>query len=96
MWRLQGLHPRSQLPEEQMTVIWTSDVVNRSLGANCFDQMNAICPNVIRTNISSPAFYGKLDGMGLLTPMEGLINAFESMLESNDTSGEIFEVNAVG
>ena len=54
--------------------------------------MNAVCPNVIRTNISSPAFYNKLDGMGLLTPMEGLIEAFESMLGSNDTSGEIFEV----
>ena len=54
--------------------------------------MNAVCPNVIRTNISAPAFYDKLDGLKLLTPMQGLIEAFESMLGSNDTSGEIFEV----
>jgi hypothetical protein len=54
--------------------------------------MNAVCPNVIRTNISAPVFYDKLDDMGLLTPMEGLIEAFESMLGSNGTSGEIFEV----
>jgi hypothetical protein len=54
--------------------------------------MNAVCPNVIRTNISSPAFYDKLDAMGLLTPMEGVVEAFESMLGSNNTSGEIFEV----
>jgi hypothetical protein len=54
--------------------------------------MNAVCPNVIRTNISSPAFYDKLDSMGLLTPMEGLIEAFESILGANNTSGEIFEV----
>lgn len=58
--------------------------------------MNAVCPNVIRTNISSPAFYDKLDGMGLLTPMQGLIEAFESMLGSNETSGEIFEVGPKG
>jgi len=58
--------------------------------------MNAVCPNVIRTNISAPTFYDKLDGMNLLTPMKGLIEAFESMLGSNDTSGEIFEVGPNG
>jgi hypothetical protein len=30
--------------------------------------------------------------MGLLTPMQGVVEAFESMLGSNDTSGELFEV----
>jgi hypothetical protein len=54
--------------------------------------MNAVCPNVIRTNISAPAFYDKLEGLGLLAPMQGVVDAFESMLGSNDTSGEIFEV----
>ena len=60
---------------------------------NILDQMNAVCPNVIRTNISAPAFYDKLDKLNLLTPMQGLIEAFESMLGSNDTSGEIFEAS---
>ena len=54
--------------------------------------MNAVCPNVIRTNISASAFYDKLEGLGLLAPMQGVVDAFESMLGSNDTSGEIFEV----
>jgi len=58
--------------------------------------MNAVCPNVIKTNISAPAFYDKLEGMGLLTPMQGLIEAFESILGSNETSGEIFEVGPNG
>jgi hypothetical protein len=54
--------------------------------------MNAVCPNVIRTHISPPAFYDKLEALGLLTPMQGVVDAFESMLGSNGTSGEIFEV----
>jgi len=58
--------------------------------------MNAVCPNVIKTNISAPAFYEKLDKLGLLTPMEGVIEAFESMLGTNDTSGELFEVGPNG
>ena len=58
--------------------------------------MNAVCPNVIRTNISPLAFYDKLEKMNLLTPMQGLIEAFESMLGANDTSGELFEVGPNG
>ncbi len=58
--------------------------------------MNAVCPNVIKTNISAPAFYDKLDKMNLLTPMQGLIEAFESMLGDNKTSGELFEVGPNG
>ncbi|KAK4996605.1 hypothetical protein LTR60_007816, partial [Cryomyces antarcticus] len=58
--------------------------------------MNAVSPNVIRTNISTGAFYDSLDEQGLLTPMDGLIKAFESMLGSSDVSGEIFEVPPKG
>jgi len=54
--------------------------------------MNAVSPNVIRTNISTGAFYDSLDAKKLLTPMKGLIDAFETMLGENDTSGEIFEI----
>lgn len=58
--------------------------------------MNAVCPSVIRTNISTSAFYDKLESKGLLTPMQGLIEAYESMLGDSDVSGEIFEVGPRG
>ena len=54
--------------------------------------MNAVCPNVIRTNISTGAFYDVLAKEGLLTPIEGVIETFEKLLGSNNTSGEIFEI----
>ena len=58
--------------------------------------MNAVCPNVIKTAISAPAFYEKLDARGLLTPMQGVLDAFDSMLGASDISGEIFEVGPNG
>ena len=54
--------------------------------------MNAICPNVIRTNISTGAFYDTLEKEGLLTPIEGVIETFEKLLGPDQTSGEIFEI----
>jgi len=54
--------------------------------------LNAICPNVIRTNISTGAFYDILEKDGLLTPIEGVIETFEGLLDSGTTSGEIFEI----
>jgi len=54
--------------------------------------LNAITPNVIRTNISTPAFYDKLEAEGLLTPIEGVVDAFESLLGDNPESGECFEI----
>ncbi|EXJ57091.1 hypothetical protein A1O7_07435 [Cladophialophora yegresii CBS 114405] len=53
--------------------------------------MNAICPNVIRTNISTGAFYDTLEKENLLTPIEGVIDTFEKLLDEQ-TSGEIFEI----
>ncbi|OAP63571.1 hypothetical protein AYL99_02798 [Fonsecaea erecta] len=53
---------------------------------------NAVCPNVIRTNISAATFYDQLDKEGLLSPIEGVIGVFESLLGSNATSGETFEI----
>lgn len=53
---------------------------------------NAVCPNVLRTNISTSEFYDQLDSQGLLVPLEGVVNTFEELLGSNDTSGACFEV----
>lgn len=57
--------------------------------------LNAVCPNVVRTHISTDAFYDKLEPLGLLTPLKGVIDAFESFLDS-DVSGECMEVGPKG
>lgn len=57
--------------------------------------INAVAPNVVRTGISSDAFYDKLEGEGLLTPMEGLMSAFDEMLQ-NDTSALVYECGPKG
>lgn len=57
--------------------------------------MNAVCPNVVRTHISSDVFYDKLEPMGILTPVSGVVDAFESFIDS-DISGECMEVGPNG
>lgn len=57
--------------------------------------VNALAPNVVQTSISSPLFYEKLAEQNLLTPMDGLIDAFETMLKSS-CSGEVFECGPAG
>lgn len=54
-----------------------------------------VAPNVVRTNISSGNFYDTLDEAGLLTPMQGVIDAFE-VFRTTEASGEIFEVGPNG
>lgn len=58
--------------------------------------LNAVSPNVVRTAISTGDFYDQLEKDGLLTPMEGVIEAFESFLGASDMSGEILEVGPNG
>ncbi|GAB7364442.1 hypothetical protein MBLNU230_g4983t1 [Neophaeotheca triangularis] len=57
--------------------------------------LNAICPNVVRTNISTGTFYDSLEAQKLLTPMKGVVDAFESLLDS-DVSGECLEAGPSG
>ncbi|EMC95279.1 hypothetical protein BAUCODRAFT_149282 [Baudoinia panamericana UAMH 10762] len=57
--------------------------------------LNAVCPNVVRTGISTSAFYDKLESQGLLTPMKPVIDAFEKFLDS-DISGECWEAGPKG
>jgi NAD(P)-dependent dehydrogenase (short-subunit alcohol dehydrogenase family) len=54
--------------------------------------INAICPNVVRTHISTPAFYQKLEDKDLLTPVERVIEAFEGLLGEDKRSGLCFEI----
>ncbi|CAO2651604.1 Nn.00g041740.m01.CDS01 [Neocucurbitaria sp. VM-36] len=57
--------------------------------------LNAVAPNVVRTSISSDTFYDAMERRGLLTPMEGLMDAFGDMLESEE-SGYIYECGPKG
>ena len=54
--------------------------------------LNAVCPNVIRTNISSQGFYDQLEEKGLLTPLEGVPETFERLLGESKDSGECYEI----
>ncbi|KIW19955.1 hypothetical protein PV08_00530 [Exophiala spinifera] len=54
--------------------------------------LNSVCPNVVRTNISTSEFYDALDKDGLLAPIEGVVDVFEKLLGQSPTSGECFEV----
>lgn len=72
--------------------------LTRSYGALLVSEgitVNAVAPNVVRTAISSGMFYDKLEEEGLLTPMEGLIEAFDEILADAD-SGEVFECGPRG
>jgi NAD(P)-dependent dehydrogenase (short-subunit alcohol dehydrogenase family) len=53
--------------------------------------MNAICPGVVKTNISTANFYSLMEERGLLVPMPDVVAAFEQCLDS-DISGETLEI----
>lgn len=57
--------------------------------------LSAVAPNVVRTSISSDVFYNQMEGRGLLTTMEGVLEAFTEILEG-DESGEIYECGPSG
>ena len=57
--------------------------------------LNAVCPNVVRTQISVSDFYDKVEAEKILTPMKGVVDAFESCLDSG-MSGECLEVGPNG
>lgn len=57
--------------------------------------VNAIAPNVVQTKISAPHFYDRLARKNLLTPMDGLMRAFQTILDT-ECSGEVFECGPAG
>lgn len=70
----------------------------RSYGAILAEErihLNALCPNKIRTGISTAAVYEKAEKAGVLVPMEKLLEAFEKLLSGGEyggLSGECIEV----
>lgn len=57
--------------------------------------LNAVCPHVLRTGISTATFYDDLESKGLLTPIDGVVESFEKFIDS-DMSGECMEIGPVG
>lgn len=58
--------------------------------------LNAICPNVVRTHISTDAFYDQLEPKGLLVPMEYLTKTYEGWLGDDKNSGQLVECGPKG
>ena len=54
--------------------------------------LNALCPNIVATNISTGDFYERAGAEGLLISVESLVQSFESLLGANATSGEAIEI----
>ncbi|KAI7335719.1 hypothetical protein KC315_g3060 [Hortaea werneckii] len=72
--------------------------LTRSYGAYLPEEqitLNAVCPNVVRTSISTEDFYDKLEANGLLTPMSSVVNAFEKILD-REFSGQCLEAGPSG
>ncbi|KAI7086235.1 hypothetical protein KC356_g5209 [Hortaea werneckii] len=72
--------------------------LTRSYGAYLPEEhitLNAVCPNVVRTSISTEDFYDKLEAKGLLTPMSSVVNAFEKILD-REFSGQCLEAGPNG
>lgn len=91
---------RPSLSETLALTCYTSGVVGfvRSYGKYLPEEritLNAVCPNVVRTSISSEVFYDKVDSRELLTPLKGVVDAFESLV-SSDASGECIEAGPEG
>lgn len=58
--------------------------------------INAVCPNVVRTNIFSGDFYDKMEAKGILTDMSGVLQAFQATMGDSKMSGECLEVGPGG
>jgi len=58
--------------------------------------INGICPNIVRTNISSSSFYDQMEAKKLLTPMETLLGQFEELMGVNKQTGSIIECGPGG
>ncbi|KNG86132.1 hypothetical protein ANOM_005463 [Aspergillus nomiae NRRL 13137] len=54
--------------------------------------MNAVCPNVVRTNMSTSEFYDSLESVGVMTPMAGILETFEKWMGAEKISGVCYEV----
>jgi hypothetical protein len=58
--------------------------------------LNAICPNVVQTGISTAAFYESMSSKNLLTPMETMMEQFQLLMGHDERNGLIVECGPDG
>jgi hypothetical protein len=58
--------------------------------------VNAICPNIVQTNISSGTFYQSVAEKDLLTPVETLLEQFDALMGINQRTGLTVECGPRG
>ncbi|KAF9894345.1 hypothetical protein FE257_007848 [Aspergillus nanangensis] len=56
--------------------------------------LNAICPGIVETGISTPLYYEKATELGCLVKMDMMLEAFEMVLGAEPMSGECIKVVA--
>lgn len=54
--------------------------------------LNAVCPNKVRTGISTTAVYDKAEKRGVLVPMKDVLKAFEMTLGHSKLAAQCIEV----
>ncbi|KAF2095751.1 glucose 1-dehydrogenase [Rhizodiscina lignyota] len=67
----------------------------RSYGSILIEEniaLNTVCPNKVRTGISTTAVYDKAEKLGVLVPMKHVLEAFEMTLGDSKLAGQIIEV----
>ena len=57
--------------------------------------LSIVCPHIVRTNISTDAFYSKVEEQGLLTPVSTIIEGYEKSMEGT-LSGIVMECGPRG
>lgn len=57
--------------------------------------LSAVCPNIVRTGISTSTFYDRVEEEGLLVPMESLMRAFDDIIDGEE-SGNVYECGPEG
>lgn len=90
-------HSFTNVDNAVLTELSQSAIVGfvRSLGVNLPAHnimLNAICPGIVKTSIGTGDFYEQVEREGLLVPMKAILNAFESLMGADSTSGEAIEV----
>ena len=77
----------------RLTIATHSGVVGftRTYGVHLPEEgitLNAICPNIVATSISSPQFYEKVKDAGLLVPINNVVDAALSFLDDGARKGK--------
>lgn len=89
-----GGNGRLDADKEHSGVIGLTRSYGKYLASDEDITFNSVCPNVVKTNISTGAFYDKMEKANLICDMEGLMLAFEACMGASKLTAQILEVTA--